>query len=570
MTIDLNLDESFFNAVIIALFIGIVVIGVLAGLKITGIFDPLAGPGTGIGDGTDPLPGMDPQPTGPVAGQMNYSWNYHGWDMTLDLYIENSTYQAFTHRPHPSISSTNPEDLMGTARYVVTDGDDGVIDTIADLFLDKSRERGWGDYETISNVLAFVENLTYSTDKKGLRYPVETLVEGEGDSTDHAVLAAAVLHEMGYAVSLLSYPPTYDRRTLIPGATALGIVCDDSVPGRRYGVDATAPVGTFVYHPTNGRVTVDPLPAACPREGGWYAGDAVWCAGENFTGSLGQARYYPANKTFVTAQIPDAAAEFREKSGEEITYVIEDAVWTVPLTVCAAWTVETEEVGTPRGAYDGMVPVFIGGDDLWYGQVLTRDAGITDDLTAAKRMPLGEDPPFTTDEGLTDLLRIPTPDRAGAAPADGWPERAEDYYSSRWVPSGVAWTHDGDWTLFDHALTVGEDGDLYDPWGRAHLTSPAAWRISYEIIEKDEEAQKKMTPYSDVRFAVYRIDEEDGTAELERTFGWQSRWGGENENQEAVFGPGTYEIAVFVRNCNVEVEIEYHQKAEREPYGGWI
>lgn len=562
MTTDLNFDESFFNAVIIALVIGIAIIGALAGLKLAGIMD--GGEDVVVpvpqGGGTHPLPDEETEHSRPVAGQKTYTWTYQGETMTMGLYIGNSTYHEFVHKPHPA----------GTAdTYVVADGDGGTIETISAWFLEKSKDRGWGDYETVSNVLAFAGNITYTTGQKNARYPVETLVEGKGDSADHAVLAAAVLHTMGYGVSLLQYPPTYDRGTIIPDATALGIVCDDSVPGRRYHVQATVPAGRLVYRPAEGTVTVGTVPPGCPEEG-WYAGDAVWSAGENVTGSLGQARYYPANGTFVTALAPDAAADFREKSGEEISYVIEDAAWTVPLTVSAAWTVDTGKAGTARGAYDGQVPTFLGGAGLWCGRTLTRDAGITGDLSVAARRPLGETAPFTTDENITDLLRIPTPERSGPAPADGWLEGVDDYSTNRWVPSGVHWTHDADWKLFDHAVDACDDPALYDPWGGTHVKSPSAWRIVYTVRDMDEIEQKKMTPYSDVRFAVYRVDDETGRASLDRTFGWQSRWGAEKNGHEAVFGPGTYEVAVFVRNCNVDVEIQYNQKADARPYGGRI
>jgi hypothetical protein len=71
-------------------------------------------------------------------------------------------------------------------------------------------------------------------------------------------------------------------------------------------------------------------------------------------------------------------------------------------------------------------------------------------------------------------------------------------------------------------------------------------------------SDKEMTPYSDVRFALYRI--EDGAAVFDRAFGWQTIYGGELRKNEAVFGPGDYAVAVFVRNCEVDVAIEYHGK----------
>jgi len=81
-------------------------------------------------------------------------------------------------------------------------------------------------------------------------------------------------------------------------------------------------------------------------------------------------------------------------------------------------------------------------------------------------------------------------------------------------------------------------------------------------------SEKEMTPYSDVRFALYRID--DGVAVFDRAFGWQTIYGAELRKNEAVFGPGDYALAVFVRNCEVDVSIEYHGKPAGTTYYGGI
>lgn len=545
-------NDSFFNTLIIALVIGIVIVGALAGLKLSGVLD--GEPEPVVIPGRDPglAPGTDREP-GPVAGLKNYTWTYLGEEMTFDLFISNRTYREFAGQPHPAAGDGGE----GLTRYIVASGDGGAIDEIATWFLEIGRDRGFGDYDTVGNLLAFVGNITYVPGTVGHpRYPIETLAEGEGDSTDHALLAASALSRMGYGVGLLYYPPAYDRGTIIPEATALALVCDDSVPGHRYTVHAEAPAGRIVYFPANGT-------CMGPCEGetrGWYAGLVTSETGEAVSS---EGRYYPANQTFVLGNITPPP--------EHPACIIENATWTVPLRVIAVWTTEL----TGRGAYDGQDPIFIGDEGLWDGRPLSRDAGITGNLTAAKRMPLGEEVPFTVNEteSLTDLLRIATPDRSGAGPEEGWREEAADYYADCWFPADVSWTHHAGWKLFDHALAVGDDGTHYDPRGVAHITSPTAWRIVYTIREADGDDNrdlKGMTPYSDVRFVVYRIDEANSTATLDRTFGWQSRWGSEKRKNEAVFGPGTYDIAVFVRNCVVDVEIQYHGKPERPTYGGGV
>jgi len=67
----------------------------------------------------------------------------------------------------------------------------------------------------------FVESLKYTTDReRGAtdaypNYPVITLATGEGDSEDHAILAAAILNRMGYGVRppLLPSDPTTGARS---------------------------------------------------------------------------------------------------------------------------------------------------------------------------------------------------------------------------------------------------------------------------------------------------------------------------------------------------------------------
>ena len=314
---DLAFDESLFKKVIGVLVAAIVIVGLVAVLWFSGIGFPGQEPApvtpTPVGHGSDPGPEKEEA----VTGWKTYAWSYKETEMVMNLYIPDATHQRFVAASYGSYD----EKPQRMAEYVVTDGDDGVIGTVADWFLDTSLALGYGDSDTVANVLAFVESLDYTTDEERLappdypNYPVITLAAGEGDSEDHAILAAAILDKMGYGVGLLYYPATHDRRTIIPEATALALVTDGTVPGRLYWTVAEMPAGKFVYYPENGTFDAA-LPEGLDLESGWYSGSAVWNT-TTASRTLVAIRYHPTNRTFV------AGPGVRDID----RIVSEDAVW---------------------------------------------------------------------------------------------------------------------------------------------------------------------------------------------------------------------------------------------------
>jgi len=550
-------DESLFKKVIGVLVAAIVIVGLVAVLWFSGIGFPGQKPGP-----VTPGPGTEEEPPEEMtAGPKTYTWSYDGIERTMYLYIPDDTYERFLSASYGSYED-KPQRM---AEYVVTDGDDGIIGTVADWFLDTSLALGYGDSDTVANVLAFVESLDYTTDEERLatpdypNYPVITLATGEGDSEDHAILAAAILKKMGYGVGLLYYPATHDRRTIIPEATAIALVTDGTVPGRLYWTVAEAPAGRFVFYPGNGTYTGS-LPRGGDPASGWYSGSAIW-NNATASGTFEDVRYYPANRTFVAGPgVPDIDR-----------IIVEDAVWNQPVIVSAAWTVNTAEKGVSRSAYDGMDPFFNGGDGLWLGHALSRDDRLDADTTVAGKQPLGGAPPFSANTSLTAALRIPVP--GPSPPLLTWLESVQDYYTSTWYPAGISWIYDDKWRLHENFLTMQDpllrNPEAYSLWGVTEVVAPVPWRITYTVQKMDEaHSDKEMTPYSDVRFALYRI--KDGAAVFDRAFGWQTIYGAEMRKSEAAFGPGDYALAVFVRNCEVDVAIEYHGKPSETSYRGGI
>jgi len=558
--VDFAFDESVFRKIIVVLLIAIVIVGAVAVLRFSGI----------LGGSEEVIPSAAiwnvtavdiPIAEEDVAGLKTYAWTYHETHVEMTLYIPDDTYRQFAAASYGKADET-PQQM---ADYIITDGDGGIVEILADRLLEISLTAGYGDTDTIGNVLAFASSLNYTTDNErgqigtGPNYPVVTLATQDGDSADHAILAAAILKQMGYGVSLLYYPATYDRRTIIPGATALGIVTDGTTAGHLYRTVAETPAGRIVYYPENGTCTAA-LPAGADQAAGWYTGEAVQY-NDSSSAPLGTVRYYPANLTFDAGTgVPDTR-----------TIVVEDAVWQQPITVEAAWAVNTTDKGTDRAAYDGMVPYFVGGDGLWLGHVATRDDRLDADTAVAGVQPLDEAPPFLANESVATALHLPVSEASPSTPT--WMEPAEEYYTDVWYPSGVVWTYDNAWHLYNNFLAMvnpgAENPDAYTLQGIANVSAPTAWRITYDVREMDKAHSKEdMTPYSDVRIAIYRIV--DGAADLKRTLTWQTLYGAEQQKNGAAFGPGDYAVAVFVRNCAVDVTIEYHGKPLKTTYRGDI
>ena len=335
------------------------------------------------------------------------------------------------------------------------------------------RQQGYtSDADIVGFVLAFSQSISYQTDKETghssayPRTPAVTLAEQTGDSGDHAILAAVILEELGYACALVYYPSTYDRLSIIPDATALGLISSDNS-----------------YRPV-----------------------------------------------YITA--------------------LDNTTKTLP--VAPFWTVDTNLKGVPVAAYNGITPQILKGTQFLTGKHYTLSNG--------------KDPAFN----ITDTFLVKESNDLTFSPRD-WQQNVSEYYADSWYPTGISWSLHDDWQLYQQFVTF-EDvpATLYTPWGTAihHPTVP--WRIVYEITSMDSDSVKDMTPYSDVRIAVYSLDEAAGTAELIKISGWQALYGADKYRTVGPFSPGSYAIAVFVRNAGVDISLEYHGKTDISPYTGGI
>ncbi len=213
---------------------------------------------------------------------------------------------------------------------------------------------------------------------------------------------------------------------------------------------------------------------------------------------------------------------------------------------------DTSTKGIPVAAYNGITPEIFPDASFWAG----RHYAPTD----------GKYPALN----LTDTLLLKESSNLTFSPRD-WQQEVTDYYTDSWYRSGIAWKMQDKWQLYQQFVEVADvPATLYTPWGTAVYNATVPWRLVYQITEMDDDAQKDMTPYSDVRIAVYSYNDQTGTADLIKVFGWQGLYGADKYQTVGPFSPGNYAVAVFVRNAGVDITLQYHGKEHAPVYAGGI
>ncbi|MEW6623006.1 MAG: hypothetical protein AB1420_07760 [Bacillota bacterium] len=156
-----------------------------------------------------------------------FAWNYGGKQWTYRLQVPRGTYNHYAGRERLPLLDYNV-----LAIYVTDPGHKEIISSLAEAFSDTAAKEGYSLKQTVEFVLSFVQSIEYRTDEesKGLeqytRYPLETLVDLEGDCKDKSILYASILKEMGLGVVLVILPGE-------PGHMAVGVKGED-LPGTYY------------------------------------------------------------------------------------------------------------------------------------------------------------------------------------------------------------------------------------------------------------------------------------------------------------------------------------------------
>ncbi|MCX6664976.1 MAG: hypothetical protein NT038_02780 [Euryarchaeota archaeon] len=133
---------------------------------------------------------------------ISYTWDYLG---IQHLILPDPGY-LYTY--YKSLERLNTEDY---AAYVFDQFDDVYLNMVVGK-LEQIFEDITGPVERLDAVASFVQSLQYAEDDPDNssyeypRYPLETLIDEQGDCEDKAVLTAALLDLMGYNVSLIRLP----------------------------------------------------------------------------------------------------------------------------------------------------------------------------------------------------------------------------------------------------------------------------------------------------------------------------------------------------------------------------
>ncbi|RYD05923.1 hypothetical protein N752_06675 [Desulforamulus aquiferis] len=133
-----------------------------------------------------------------------FVWSFGGKKWTYQMQIPQEAYDYYTGLKR---IPTNDYSV-----YVTDPVDDVFISRIAAKFMEVVKQEGYSPNQTVEFVVSFVQNLKYISDNasKGYdqyaRYPLETLVEQNGDCEDTSILLASILKEMNFGVVLVMLP----------------------------------------------------------------------------------------------------------------------------------------------------------------------------------------------------------------------------------------------------------------------------------------------------------------------------------------------------------------------------
>ncbi len=187
----------------------------------------------------DPGP-SDPSatPAPPDGGSRHtrtYRWEYGGRESTFTLSLPQAVYDYYRSRPH--------DRERDYAQYALSEYDRPYLQGIVQKFRESGEDRS--EREVVEHLISFVQSLPYTSDNLTTgydeypRYPLETLVDNGGDCEDTAILAAALLNEMGYGAVLLQ----------LPDHMAVGVACPEPPAGTCYEFEGSR----YCYLETTGR-----------------------------------------------------------------------------------------------------------------------------------------------------------------------------------------------------------------------------------------------------------------------------------------------------------------------------
>jgi hypothetical protein len=139
-----------------------------------------------------------------------FAWDYGGLQWTWNLTIPKLLYNEYQSVPVSERVQNGPAGYG----FLCTTHDSYVI-SLADALNESATGKGYGSYEKVSFILAFVQSLPYTSDfvttgyDEYPRFPLETLVDGGGDCEDTSILFATLTLILNYDTIFISPPSHY-------------------------------------------------------------------------------------------------------------------------------------------------------------------------------------------------------------------------------------------------------------------------------------------------------------------------------------------------------------------------
>ena len=131
--------------------------------------------------------------------EKSYAWDYDGRHWTWNLSIPTALYEEYK---DVSVSKRTREGPAGYGYLTTTH--DNYVRMLADKLNESATQMGYGSFDKVSFVLAFVQSLPYTSDNVTAgyneypRFPIETLVDDGGDCEDTSILFATITLIMGF------------------------------------------------------------------------------------------------------------------------------------------------------------------------------------------------------------------------------------------------------------------------------------------------------------------------------------------------------------------------------------
>lgn len=137
-----------------------------------------------------------------------FNWNHQNKNFTLELWLESSiNYET------PKSFSSETEYY---SKFLATDPKDNSIKDIAKKLKSLALKNRLNDDQLLDLLASFVQSIPYVTVSGAPpKFPYRTLMDNAGDCDDKSLLTYNIMKELGYKVSIISFP----------GHMAVGVGC---------------------------------------------------------------------------------------------------------------------------------------------------------------------------------------------------------------------------------------------------------------------------------------------------------------------------------------------------------